>query len=289
MTSQLATAGADRALFDLSERVALVTGAASGIGSATARVLALAGTDVACGWYAGDAHNVDATIGAVEQLGRRAIGVEADVSESGSGEALVRATLKEYGRLDIVVANAGIARIAPFVELSEERWRQVLEVNLGGTYRCFRAALPSMISAGWGRLLATSSTTGAVQGWPNHVHYAVSKAGIVGLVRALAVEVGPYGVTVNAVAPGVVETHQSADPVNSLGPDGLAANPRLVPLGRNGTTQEIAAVFAFLASPAAAYLTGQTLVVDGGASLFDGTTDLAAFEHATSSDGTAAG
>ena len=236
------------------------------------------------GWYSGDPYNVDETVGAVEQLGRRAISVEADVSQAESGEKLVGAPLEAFGRLDIVVANACIARLAPFVELSEERWRQVLEVNLGGTYRCFRAALPTMVAAGWGRLLATSSTTGALQGWPNHVHYAVSKAGIVGLVRALAVEVGMSGITVNAVAPGVIETHQSADPINSLGPDGLAANHRLVPLGRNGTADEIAAVFAFLASPAAAYLTGQTVIVDGGASLFDGTTDLAT-GHASSSDG----
>jgi 3-oxoacyl-[acyl-carrier protein] reductase len=247
-------------------------------------MLARAGADVACGWYSGDPYNVDETVGAVEQLGRRAISVEADVSQAESGEKLVGAPLEAFGRLDIVVANAGIARIAPFAELSEERWRQVLEVNLGGTYRCFRAALPTMVAAGWGRLLATSSTTGALQGWPNHVHYAVSKAGIVGLVRALAVEVGMNGITVNAVAPGVIETHQSADPINSLGPDGLAANHRLVPLGRNGTADEIAAVFAFLASPAAAYLTGQTVIVDGGASLFDGTTDLAT-GHASSSDG----
>ena len=284
MTSELANAGAEDAVFDLSGRVALVTGAASGIGSATARMLARAGADVACGWYAGDPYNVDETVGAVEQIGRRAISVEADVSQPDSGEKLVRAPLEAFGRLDIVVANAGIARIAPFVELSEERWRQVLEVNLSGTYRCFRAAVPIMAAAGWGRLLATSSTTGALQGWPNHVHYAVSKAGIVGLVRALAVEVGMSGITVNAVAPGVIETHQSADPINSLGPDGLAANHRLVPLGRNGTVEEIAAVFAFLASPAAAYLTGQTVIVDGGASLFDGTTDLAT-GHALSSDG----
>ncbi|MGH7486030.1 MAG: SDR family NAD(P)-dependent oxidoreductase [bacterium] len=286
MTIELANAGANQALFDLSERVALVTGAASGIGLATARMLAHAGADIACGWYSGDPHNVDETLEAVERQGRRAIGIEADVSAPDSGEVLVRATRKEFSRLDIVVANAGIARIAPFVDLTEERWRQVIEVNLGGTYRCFRAALPTMAAAGWGRLLATSSTTGALQGWPNHVHYAVSKAGIVGLVRALAVEVGLSGVTVNAVAPGVIETHQSADPINSLGPDGLAANHRLVPLGRNGTADEIAAVFAFLASPAASYLTGQTLIVDGGASLFEGPADPARGDHPrSSSDG----
>lgn len=268
-------AAAPPALFGLEGRVALVTGAASGIGAATAALFARAGADVVCGWYSGDPHEVAATVQAVERFGRRAVAVEADVAEPTSGERLVAAALEHFGGIDIVLANAGIARICPFEELTESGWQEVIGVNLGGAFRCFRAALPHMLQAGWGRLLATSSTTGAVQGWPQHVSYAVSKAGIVGLVRALAVEVGGRGVTVNAVAPGVVETAQSADPVNSLGPAGLRENHRLVPVGRNGTVDEIAAAFLFLASNEMAYLTGQTIIVDGGASLFEGTSDLA--------------
>ena len=124
-----------------------------------------------------------------------------------------------------------------------------------------------MIEAGWGRLLATSSIAGGVQGWSRHVHYATAKAGIVGMVRALALEVGPNGITVNAVAPGVIETPQSLDPVNSLGPDGVAAFASSVPVGRNGRPEDIAHAFAYLASEEASFVTGQTLVVDGGVTL----------------------
>jgi 3-oxoacyl-[acyl-carrier protein] reductase len=124
-----------------------------------------------------------------------------------------------------------------------------------------------MIQRGWGRLLATSSIAGAVLGWPEHVHYTAAKGGIVGLVRGLALEVARQGITVNAVAPGVIETPQSSDPINSLGPEGLKAFADRVPVGRNGRPEDIAAVFLFLASEEAAYLTGQTILVDGGVSL----------------------
>jgi 3-oxoacyl-[acyl-carrier protein] reductase len=260
--------------FSLQGRVALVTGAASGIGAATAALLAQAGADVVCGWYEGDPHDVSTTVSAIRDQGRKALTVEANLADGDSGDRLVGAALEHFGRIDIVLANAGIARITPFTEVSDADWQRVFDVNLGGVVRCFRAALPHMLRQGTGRLLATSSTSGALQGWPDHVSYTASKAGIVGLVRALAVEVGSSGVTVNAVAPGVIETPQSADPVNSIGPDGLRSYGRLVPLGRIGNPDEIGWTFVFLASDAASYITGQTIVVDGGASLFDGTTEL---------------
>jgi 3-oxoacyl-[acyl-carrier protein] reductase len=121
-----------------------------------------------------------------------------------------------------------------------------------------------MIEARSGRLLATSSTAGAALGWLQHAHYTAAKAGIVGLVRTLALEVAPHGITVNAVAPGLVPTPQSLDPVNSLGPEAVAAFERFVPMGRNGRPTDIAAAFLFLASDEAAWITGQTLIVDGG-------------------------
>jgi 3-oxoacyl-[acyl-carrier protein] reductase len=124
-----------------------------------------------------------------------------------------------------------------------------------------------MVEAGWGRLLATSSIAGAVQGWPRHAHYTAAKAGIVGLVRSLAVEYAAQGITVNAVAPGVIVSPQTLDPVNSLGPAGLEEFARSVPAGRNGDPVEIANAFLFLASERASYITGQTIVVDGGVTL----------------------
>jgi 3-oxoacyl-[acyl-carrier protein] reductase len=254
-------------VFSLDGRVAVVTGSASGIGAATARVFAEAGADVVAAWYPPDPHDIEPTRSAVEAAGRRCLVVDADVSETASVEALMSHAVEELGRLDIVVANAAIARHVPSPELDDERWHALLEVDLSGVFRCFRAALPHMIEAGWGRLLATSSIAGAYQGWANHAHYATAKAGIVGLVRTLAVELGPHGITANAVAPGVIETPQSLDPVNSLGPGGVREFAARVPVRRNGQPEDIAHTFLFLASEEASFLTGQVLLVDGGVSL----------------------
>jgi 3-oxoacyl-[acyl-carrier protein] reductase len=247
--------------------VALVTGSASGIGAATAAVFADAGADLVLSWYAGDPHDVEPTVRAVEEHGRQCLVLEADVSAADAAGRLVSETLDRFGRIDVVVANAAIARDVATTELADEEWSRLLDVDLTGVFRCFRAALPPMIEAGWGRLLATSSIAGGVQGWSRHVHYATAKAGIVGMVRALALEVGPHGITANAVAPGVIETPQSLDPVNSLGPDGVAAFASSVPVGRNGRPEDIAHAFAYLASEEASFVTGQTLVVDGGVTL----------------------
>jgi 3-oxoacyl-[acyl-carrier protein] reductase len=253
--------------FGLDGKVALVTGAASGIGAATARVFAEAGADIAAGWYPGDPHDVEPTRQAVEAAGRRCIAVEVDVSDTASVEALVARTVGELGGVDVVVANAAIARDVPTPELDDDRWSALLEVDLGGVFRCFRAAIPHMVETGWGRLLATSSIAGAYQGWAQHAHYSTAKAGIVGLVRTLAVELGPRGITANAIAPGVIETPQSLDPVNSLGPEGVRAFADRVPVRRNGQPEDIAHAFRFLASDEASFLTGQVLLIDGGVSL----------------------
>jgi len=253
--------------FGLDGRVAVVTGAASGIGAATAAVLAEAGADIVAGWYPHDPHDVEPTGQAVEATGRRCITVEVDVSDTDSVAALVARAVDELGRVDVVVANAAIARDVPTPELDDDRWTALLDVDLGGVFRCFRAAIPHMIEARWGRLLATSSIAGAYQGWARHAHYTTAKAGLVGLVRTLAVELGPHGITANAVAPGVIETPQSLDPVNSLGPDGVHAFAERVPVRRNGQPEDIAHVFRFLASDEASFLTGQVLLVDGGVSL----------------------
>lgn len=244
-----------------------MTGAASGIGAATAAVFADAGADLVLSWYAGDPHDVAPTVRAVEERGRRCLALEADLASPDAAGSIVAETLERFGRIDIVLANAAIARDVATTELADEEWTRLLDLDLTGVFRCFRAALPPMIEAGWGRLLATSSIAGGVQGWSRHVHYATAKAGIVGMVRALALEVGPHGITANAVAPGVIETPQSLDPVNSLGPDGVAAFAASVPVGRNGRPEDIAYAFAYLASEEAAFVTGQTLVVDGGVTL----------------------
>lgn len=254
-------------MFDLHGRVALVTGAASGIGAATARVLAAAGADLALAWYPPDGHDIEPVVEAVRAAGRRAVVAPVDVCRTGDVDALVDQAVDELGGMHIVVANAGIARKVALEDLDDDAWARVLDVDLNGAWRCFRAGLPHMRRAGFGRLIATSSVAGTVSAWPEHSHYAAAKAGLVGLVKSLAVEFGPDGVTANAVAPGVIRTPQALDPVNSLGPDGVDAVASKIPAGRVGTPEDIAYVYQFLASEEASYVNGQLIVVDGARSL----------------------
>jgi 3-oxoacyl-[acyl-carrier protein] reductase len=250
-------------MFSLEGRVALITGAASGIGAATAKVFAEAGADVALAWYPPDGHDIEPVRRAVEDAGRRAVVAAVDVTKTSDVEALVQQAVDELGGMSIVVANAGIARKVALQDLDDSAWDIVLDVDLNGAWRCFRAALPHMQRAGYGRLIATSSVAGTVSAWPEHSHYAAAKAGLVGLVKSLAVEFGADGITANAVAPGVIRTPQALDPVNSLGPAGVDAVAAKIPAGRVGTPEDIAYTYQFLASPEAAYLNGQLIVVDG--------------------------
>jgi 3-oxoacyl-[acyl-carrier protein] reductase len=254
-------------MYSLENRVAVITGAASGIGAATARVLAEAGADVALAWFPGDPHDVEPVRQAVEATGRRAIAVQVDVRSDDDVARLVASCVQELGRIDIAVANAGVAPKIALDRLDGPTWNATLDVNLTGAWRLFRAAVPHMCEAGYGRLLATASETGTVAAWSEHNHYAAAKAGLVGLIQNLAVEYGPFGLTANAVAPGTVETPQALDPVNSMGPEGVARVRAVIPVRRVGTADDIAAVYRFLASEEAGYVTGVTIVVDGGLSL----------------------
>lgn len=254
-------------MFDLTGRVALITGAASGIGAATARIFAEAGADLALAWYPPDGHDIEPVRAAVEKAGRRVVVAAVDVCDPAAVDALVAAAVKKLGGMHIAVANAGIARKVALQDLDDGAWNKVLDVDLNGAWRCFRAALPHMQSAGYGRLIATSSVAGTVSAWPQHSHYAAAKAGLVGLVKSLAVEFGPYGITANAVAPGVIRTPQALDPVNSLGPEGVDAAASKIPAGRVGTPEDIAYIYQFLASAQASYVNGQLIVVDGARSL----------------------
>jgi 3-oxoacyl-[acyl-carrier protein] reductase len=250
-------------MFDLDGRVALITGAASGIGAATARVFANAGARVVLAWYPPDGHDVTLVEKAIAGAGGRCLVAEVDVRRTPDVDAAVQRAVSELGGIDIVVANAGIARKVGLDQLDDEAWDTVLDVDLNGAWRCFRAALPHMRRAGYGRLLATSSIAGTVQAWPSLPHYTAAKAGLVGLIRTLAVEYGPYGITANAVAPGVIDTPQANDPVNSLGPDGVRAVGPKVPVRRVGVPDDIAYLFLYLASEQASYVSGQLIVADG--------------------------
>lgn len=241
--------------------VSIISGAASGIGRAAAVRLASRGDHVVIGAFAGDPHDAGETLRQVEAVGGRGVVVDLDVSSTASVDAFVAEAVRAFGRVDHVVANAGILRRAPFESMTDGQWDEVLQVDLHGVMRLARAASPHL-GAG-GSIVAISSIAGGVYGWQEHVHYATAKAGVIGLVRSLAVEYGPRGVRANAVIPGLIETPQSLDAVNSLGPDGLRDAGGYIPWGRVGRPEEIASVIGFLTSADAAYVSGQAITVDG--------------------------
>jgi 3-oxoacyl-[acyl-carrier protein] reductase len=251
-------------LFSLAGRVAVVTGAASGIGAETAVLLAAHGARVAIGYYPGHRHEPGSVVARISASGGTAIALPVDVSDPDSVCELVSSCGDRLGAPDIAVANAGIVTRCPSDQAGAAELRAVLDVDLLGVQYLFAATVPAMRERGWGRLLATSSTSGHVYGWAQRAAYCAAKAGVVGLVRTYAAEFGQHGVTANAVAPGVVRTPMSLDPELSLGPDGLTSVARGIPAGRVGEPADVAAAYVFLASPAAAFVTGQTLIVDGG-------------------------
>jgi 3-oxoacyl-[acyl-carrier protein] reductase len=239
-------------------RVALVTGASSGIGRAVVLRLAAEGAAVAIAYGASEAAAREVAA-EVEALGASTALLAADLGNVAAAAGLVPRAVEALGRVDILVNNAGLARDGLAVRMSDADWADVIAVDLTAAFTLCRAALRGMLRARWGRIVNISSIAGVV-GNPGQANYSAAKAGLIGLTKALAKEVGGRGITVNAVAPGFVETAMTAGLSAALIERAVSA----IPAGRLGTADEVAAAAAFLAAPEAAYVNGHVLHVDGG-------------------------
>lgn len=242
------------------QQTVLITGGSRGIGAASVLAFAKAGYRVAFTWHSSD----DAARRVVETVqqtvpGSTVLAIRADAADSAQVRDAVAQTARELGGPQVLVCNAGIAQQKLFTDLTDEDWRRMMSVDLDGVFYACRAALPGMIREKYGRILCVSSMWGQTGG-SCEVHYSAAKAGVIGLCRALAKEEGPSGITVNCVAPGVIDTDMMA----SFTEEDRAALAEETPVGRLGTAEEIARTLVFLASPDAGYITGQVIGQNGG-------------------------
>ena len=243
---------------ELAGRVALVTGASRGIGAAIALKLAAGGAHIALNFNNSAASVEDVACGVREQ-GVEALVVQADVRDAAAVKAMIRTTLDKWGRLDILVNNAGIVKNEMLLHVSEDEWDEVVDTSLKGTYLCSKFALPSMLERRWGRIINMASVA-ALRGNMGQTNYSAAKGGVISFTRSLAREVGSRGITVNAIAPGMIQTDMMDTIPESFRQSTLA---RLA-IPRPGTPQEVAELVGFLAGEGAGYITAQVINVDGG-------------------------
>jgi NAD(P)-dependent dehydrogenase (short-subunit alcohol dehydrogenase family) len=248
----------------LKNKVAIVTGSSRGIGKAVAERFARDGAKVVVN-YVKNKKAADAVVAGIVKARGTAIAIKADVSKKADARRLINGAIKAFGRLDILVSNAGIVLDRSFVDSTDDDWTAAIENNLHGFYNVCQAALPPMLEQKWGRIIATGSciTEVADFGGNKYSVCAASKGGIVAMLRPIAAEVACQGVTVNAVSPGYIATEM----LGEIDPAGLEAALGLVPMRRYGKPEEIAAAMSFLSSDDAAYITGQVLRVNGGMSM----------------------
>ena len=240
-------------------KVALVTGAGKNIGRTIALDLAQRGASIVVNGRS-DRAAVDAVVGEINAAGGQAIGCMADVSDEAAAQRMIADSVAAFGGLDVVVCNAGLRRQTKFLDMSLAEWREILSVALDGAFIIAKAAVPHMIGRGGGAIVSLSGISTHV-GTPNRCHVSASKAGLEGLMRALAIELAPHAITCNCVAPGMVDTVRGAS-AGGAGPRAMAEAG--IPLGRKAAVEEISAAVRYLAGPDGRYVTGQTLHVNGG-------------------------
>ncbi|MBI2882698.1 MAG: 3-oxoacyl-[acyl-carrier-protein] reductase [Candidatus Methylomirabilis oxyfera] len=241
----------------LEGKVAVVTGGSRGIGRAIALGLSARGAKVAI--CARNPEAAQKVVAEMEAAGAEGMAVAADISREAEAEGLIQAGIKRFGRLDILINNAGITKDGLLIRMKEEDWDMVLDVNLKGAFFTTRAALRPMLRAQSGRIVNISSVAGTM-GIPGQANYSASKAGLIGFTKAVAKEVASRSITVNAVAPGFIETEMTA----VLSEDRKKSYLGQIPMGRFGAAEEVAALVSFLVSEAASYITGQVITIDGG-------------------------
>lgn len=257
---QCASSPVDNGAVDLSGTAAVVTGASGGLGSGIARAFAAAGAAVVA-HYRGSGERAATVVGDIIAGGGRAIPAQCDVTDPGGCAGLMAATVEAFGRLDTVVANAGIQPVTELATMSVPQWREVIDTNLTGTFATVQAAASAMSMRGGGSIILIGSIEGAQPAW-SHAHYSTSKAAVIHFARAAALEYGRYGIRVNSVSPGLIWR----DGLEVDWPDGVAQFRRAAPLGRLGRPADVGNACVFLASSMAEWITGQDLVVDGGVS-----------------------
>ena len=244
-------------------RIILITGAGIGIGQASAKAFAALGDHVVVTDVLEAEGN--ATVAAIKAAGGSAEFAFLDVRSTAAVDALVADVEARHGRIDVVIANAGIAHKAPLETLTDEKWELTFDIDLKGIFRVVRAAAPGMKTRKSGAVVALSSIMGTSYGWDEHVHYSAAKAGVVGLVRGLAVELARDGIRVNGMAPGYIRTAQLLSEENSLGAAGAEKAGEFIPMGRIGEPEECVGAFLYLASEQlSGYVTGQVIEVNGG-------------------------
>ncbi|MFC1900853.1 3-oxoacyl-[acyl-carrier-protein] reductase [Chloroflexota bacterium] len=243
---------------DLTDRVAIVTGSGRGIGKEIALRLARAGADIVINDI-GDASVVEGVADEVRAMNRKSLAVLGDVTSASDVSNLVEKTVEAFGKLDILVNNAGITRDQLLLRMSEEDWDQVITINLKSVFLCTKAVIRQMTSQRWGRIISMASVVG-IAGNAGQANYAASKAGIIGFTKSVAKEVASRGITVNAVAPGFIETAMT----QQLKESWIEEIKKRIPSGSLGTPQDVAETVAFLASEEARYITGQVISIDGG-------------------------